>query len=116
MAAGSSGDPGHDHTLVGLRAVLEIEVIDLSQRGLLLTCACRLQVGHRMPVHMVLGREPFMAWIEVTRVEEARVRGKWDQSRYLAGAIFTSLDERSKRTLDKFLPREPQLNPLPRRM
>jgi hypothetical protein len=99
---------------VELRTEMEIEVVDLSERGLLLSCECPLEVGYRMLVHMVLGREPFMARIEITRVEAVCIADAPAANRYLAGAVFTSLDDRSQRTLRRFLPREPQLNPLPR--
>ena len=82
-----------------------VEVLDLSATGMLLACDCALDVGHRTQVRMMLGRDPFAAWIEVKRVaviESASPRGS---SRCLVGAAFTSLDEQSARALHAFLPR-----------
>jgi len=82
-----------------------VEVLDVSATGMLLACDCALDVGHRTQVRMVLGRDPFAAWIEVKRVAAIDPASPRGSRRCLVGAAFTSLDEQSARALHAFLPR-----------
>jgi hypothetical protein len=48
---------------------MDIEILDLSDGGVLLTCDCPLEVGYRMPLQILLPRDPFVTSIEVRRVQ-----------------------------------------------
>jgi hypothetical protein len=89
---------------------MDIEVVDLSDGGVLLSCDCPLDVGYRMPLNILLGREPFVSWIEVRRVDEVHVK-PGGSKRHLIGAVFTSLDAKNARVLRQFLPSRPQIVP-----
>ena len=86
---------------------MDIEILDLSDGGVLLTCDCPLEVGYRMPLQILLPRDPFVTSIEVRRVEEVQSTPGGSR-RYLIGAAFTSLDGKSARVLRQFLPSHPQ--------
>ena len=88
-----------------------VELLDVSATGMLLACDCALDVGHRAQVRMMLGREPFAAWIEVKRAAAIEPASPHGSTRCLVGAAFTSLDEQSARALHAFLP---QTSSLPR--
>jgi hypothetical protein len=98
-------------TQVELSAVMDIEVLDLSETGVLLACDCVLDIGHRTQVRILLGREPFVAWIEVKRIAEIKGQSGRSPGRYLVGAVFTSVDDHSARALRQFLPSRPELPP-----
>jgi hypothetical protein len=88
-----------------LSMVLDVEVVDLSETGALLSTDRRLGIGHRLHIRTVLGREPFAAWLEVMRVEEVRRLALGRQKRYLVGGRFMSVDDANARTLKRFLMR-----------
>jgi hypothetical protein len=88
--------------------VTGIQVLDLSDKGVLLLCDGPLGVAHRTRLHMLIGCEPFVASIEVTRVQEVRRRADAGVKRYLVGAVFTSMDDKSAGSLRRFLPSRPQ--------
>ena len=92
------------HLQAELSMVSDIEVIDLSEAGLLLACDCAFDIGHRTQVRLLLGADPFVGWIEVKRVTEIQVPTPGKSKRFLVGAALVSIDDRSARVLRAFLP------------
>lgn len=86
---------------VALAVVMDVTVLDLSATGILLSCDYRPGIGQRIQVRMVLNREPFVAWIDVKRVERTPAPTDGD-SAFLVGAVFSSFDEQSGRALQQF--------------
>jgi hypothetical protein len=85
----------------GVPIVREAEVLDLSVSGALVSMSAPISVGQRLQLRLLLGREPFQAWVEVRRIDHGTVTGRANRVR--AGVTFTSLDENSQRTLERFL-------------
>lgn len=81
--------------------VEDVEVLDISSRGVLLSMATHVRVGQRAQVRFLLQREPFTAVVEAIRVDPGTQVGA--SRRFHVGAVFTSLDESAKRTLGRFL-------------
>jgi hypothetical protein len=95
-----------------LRATIPVvtngEVIEISATGALMSTPVRLGVGDRARLSLLLGREPFGAWVRVVRSEEGTRMGRI--VRYHLGLTFTSLDDQSRQVLDRFV-REPPARP-----
>lgn len=85
----------------GVPIVREAEVLDLSVSGALVSMSAPISLGQRLQLRLLLGREPFQAWVEVRRLDHGTVTGRTNRVR--AGVTFTSLDENSQRTLERFL-------------
>ena len=80
------------------------EVIDLSVTGALISTKTRLEIGDRARLSLVVGRQPFQAWVTVVRVEEGTRSG--GEVRYHTGVTFLSLDEGSRDVLQRFVRRD----------
>ena len=77
-----------------------IQLLDISLGGVLMSAGRPLPVGHRAGLRTVVNGERVAVDVEITRDDPptgARP-GKW-----LVGASFVSLDERSRQSLEKFL-------------
>ena len=81
------------------------DVIDLSERGALVSTTLSLIIGDRARLSMLVGREPFVAWGAVVRAEEGTRMGR--TVRYHVGLVFTSIDEQNRQVLQRFVRREP---------
>jgi hypothetical protein len=92
--------PASDLTLT-LPIVRDAEVLDLSSSGALVSIPEPISRGQRLKLRMLLGREPFQAWVEVKRVEKGTITGR--PNRVRAGVEFTSFDEHAQQTLQRFL-------------
>ena len=97
----STGDQVH----ISLPVVVNAEVLDISSAGALLSTATPLEPGQRAHLRVLLGREPFSAWVEVSRVIPGTIVGH--EERHHLGVIFTSVDDASRRTLQRFVRTEP---------
>jgi len=93
--------PGTLH--VSLPVVLDIDIVDISQGGLLFHSKLALVVGQRLQVRTLLGEEPFVSWVEVVRADPNRSNG--NGPRFSVGAVFTSRDGEGARRLRQFLSR-----------
>jgi len=80
---------------------VEAQVLDISAAGALVSTAGQLQPGERAHLRVLLGREPFSAWVEVRRLQPGTVVG--EESRQHVAVSFVALDDTSRRTLQRFV-------------
>ena len=78
-----------------------VQLLDISMTGTLLACDLPLPVGTSAKLRAGLGSDPFTAQLEVRREQGAS--GKRGQAGL--GAVFVSMDESSRRSLEQFLGR-----------
>ena len=83
---------------------LTVRVLDVSMSGALLVAPTGLAPGQRAELRATLGGKPLVAEIEVRRtvVEPTDERSREARSVHM-GVAFVSLDERSQRTVERFL-------------
>jgi hypothetical protein len=79
-----------------------IQLVDISLTGALVACDVTLPVGTRGQLRAGLSPAPFSAAVTVKR-HHTRPAGQ--QLRTGFGAVFSTMDECSRRTLEKFLAR-----------
>lgn len=85
--------------------VVHGDVIDISATGALISTAVPLMVGARVRLSLLMGREPFSAWVRVLRVEPGT---RSDRGfRYHLGVVFTTVDEGSRKVLERFVRQDP---------
>lgn len=77
-----------------------VQLLDISQSGVLVACDIPVPVGTRGQFRAGLGAAPFSAELAVMR-QQARVQGRSTQTGL--GARFASMDDRSRQHLDLFL-------------
>ena len=94
-----------DQVHISLPVVVNAEVLDISSAGALISTPTPLETGQRAHLRVLLGREPFSAWVEVCRVIPGTIVGR--EERYHLGVTFTSVDDTSRRTLQRFVRTEP---------
>jgi hypothetical protein len=94
--------PMRDDQKVGLPMALSVRLVDISAAGVLLSSSQKMNVGQRARLRTTLGSDPFNAEIEVRRVAEGTLDGN-ARGRFRVGAVFTSLDEAAKRSVNHFL-------------
>jgi hypothetical protein len=87
---------------ISIPTVSSAEVIDLSVAGALLSTPVPMSVGDRARLSVLLGREPFSAWVRVIRVAEGTRSG--GTVHYHLGVIFTAIDDNSRSVLTRFVP------------
>ena len=80
------------------------EVIDLSENGALISTPVPLGVGDRARMSLLVGREPFGAWVRVVRAEPGTRMGR--TVRYHLGLVFTAIDEQNRQVLQRFVGRQ----------
>jgi hypothetical protein len=78
-----------------------VRMIDISATGTLVATDLPLPIGVRANLRSNVGNGPFACGVEIRRQADAAPRG---QSPAL-GAIFTEMDEPSRRRLEQFLKR-----------
>ena len=89
------------HDMVRLELRHRVQMLDISQSGALIACETLLPVGVRGHLRASLGAQPFAAEVAVRRHHTRHaVRGQTS-----VGAMFGTMDERSRRSLELFLPR-----------
>ncbi len=89
------------HQLVKLELRHRVRLLDISQSGALIACETLLPVGTRGHLRAGLAAQPFSAEMAVRR-HHARTATRPAIS---LGAMFGSMDDRSRRSLELFLPR-----------
>ena len=99
--------PMRDDQKVGLPTALTVRLVDISAGGVLISSSQKMNIGQRARLRTTLGADPFNAEIEVRRVAEAGSDGN-GRGRFRIGAVFTSLDEAAKRSVNHFLSGEVQ--------
>lgn len=82
--------------------VYDVEVVDVSQSGLLLWCQHALDVGQRAQIRAVIQGEPFTALMEVVRIDDPGAARRRSRRRCVAAA-FVALDEGNRGTLQRLL-------------
>jgi hypothetical protein len=75
-----------------------VRLIDISLSGAMLSADLALPIGTRAELRSGLAARPFAADVQVRRATTPSPR-----SRNGLGAVFTGMDERSRRSLEEFL-------------
>ena len=83
---------------VALPAGASVQILDISQTGVLLASPHRLDVGQRAQLRTRLGAEPLTLQVEICRV----MNGSGPGSCRL-GARFVHLDEESRKKIERLL-------------
>jgi c-di-GMP-binding flagellar brake protein YcgR len=91
-----------DGQQVGVPMGLTVRLVDISAGGVLLASSQRMTIGQRVRLHTTLGSDPFSVELEVRRVSEGGPEGN-GRGRYRIGAVFTAIDDLSKRSVHHFL-------------
>lgn len=80
-----------------------VQLVDISQTGVLLSSSQSLGVGRRARLRTRVGSDPLAVQVEVRRVAPASrtTPGSWR-----LGAEFVGMDEESQRKIDRFLKTE----------
>jgi len=94
--------PMMDGLEVGLPTALTVRLVDISAGGVLLSTSQKMSIGQRARLHTTLGADPFNVEVEVRRVVDGSLEGD-NRGRYRVGAVFTTLDEVSSRSVNHFL-------------
>lgn len=81
-----------------LQTRTRVRVIDLSEGGVLLAVDRPLAIGTQANLRSGLGNAPFVSAIEIRRAAPAST-----DRRLALGAIFLSMDDQSRRSLQAFL-------------
>jgi c-di-GMP-binding flagellar brake protein YcgR len=92
--------PSHE-VEISLPATYNAEVLDLSTGGALISTPGHVVLGQRAQLRTLLEREPFTVIAEVLRVEVGTRAG--GERRNHVGLGFVSLDDNSRKTLQKFV-------------
>ncbi len=78
-----------------------VQLLDISETGVLLSSTQPLDVGRRAQLRLRVGAEPISVMVEVRRLAPAPRPGY--TSPYRMGAEFVNLDEDSRRKIEAFL-------------
>ena len=90
-----------DDLHISIPVLLNAEVLDISPGGALLSTSAALEPGQRAHLRLLLGGEPFNAWVQVLRQHPGTITGK--EVRHRVGVAFIALDDRSRLTLQRFV-------------
>jgi c-di-GMP-binding flagellar brake protein YcgR len=90
-----------DDVKLCMPVVVNAEVLDISAGGALVSTSAALHVTQRAQLRLLLDKEPFSGWIEVLRLEAGTEVGA--EHRHRLGVAFTSLDDKSRRALVRFV-------------
>lgn len=78
-----------------------VQLIDISETGVLLSSKQPLDVGRRAQLRLRVGADPITVIVEVRRLAPAPRPGQ--SAPYRMGAEFVNLDEDSRRKIEGFL-------------
>lgn len=78
-----------------------VQLLDISQSGVLLSAGQRLPVGRRAQLRTRIGVEPLTAQVEVRRVASSPRTNRSEVVRL--GAEFVELDADSRKKIEQFL-------------
>lgn len=76
---------------------LPIDVIDISEAGLLVHSSSPMEPSRRCRLKLLLGQDPLVAEVTVRRCSP------WSGGGFRIAAVFTSMSEDSRRALDRLL-------------
>jgi hypothetical protein len=91
-----------DDQTIGLPMALTVRLVDISAGGVLLSSSQKMALGRRARLHTTLGADPFNVEVEVRRLADGSLESN-GRGRYRIGAVFTTLDEASGRSVNRFL-------------
>lgn len=94
--------PMSDDQTIGLPMALTVRLVDISAGGVLLSSSQKMAIGQRARLHTTLGADPFNVEVEVRRLAAGSLESN-GRGRYRIGAVFTTLDEASGRSVNRFL-------------
>lgn len=94
--------PMRDEDTVGLPLGLTVRLLDISANGVLLFSPQALSFGQRATLRTTLGADPVSIDVEVRRVNPGGTSGS-PGGGYRVGAAFVGLDEKSNRSVRRFL-------------
>jgi hypothetical protein len=84
-----------------LRTTVPVEILDVSENGVLAKSSAPLATARRCRLRLKLGDRPFVAEVSVTRCRHSTPGGDG----YRIAAVFTGMTEENRRTLHQFLER-----------
>jgi c-di-GMP-binding flagellar brake protein YcgR len=93
-----------DRPVVSLAVSTTVQLMDISQSGVLLSSSQRLDVGQRAQLRTRMGPEPLTVQVEVRRIANG---GRAGHGSYKLGAEYVALDEENQRKIERFLKVEP---------
>lgn len=76
-----------------------VRLVDISLTGTLMTAEVPLPIGTRAHLRSTVGVSSFSPVVQVRRVADVSARGTGGR----VGAMFTTMDDRSRRSLEEFL-------------
>ncbi len=82
-----------------------VELLDISETGVLISASQPLDIGRRAQLRLRLGAEPLAVMVEIRRLGPAPRPG--EAVSYRIGAEFVNLDEDSRRKIARFLAGQP---------
>jgi PilZ domain len=89
-----------DGTDIWLPMSATVQVLDISQSGLLLSSSQELTVGRRAQLRLRLGADPVTAQVEIRRVFKESRSGA---PVYRLGVTFVGLDDDTRAKIERFL-------------
>ena len=89
------------HPVVRLELRHRVQLLDISQSGALIACETLLPVGTRGHIRAGLAAQPFASEVAVRRHHTRRSPKGYTS----LGAMFGGMDDRSRKSLDMFLPK-----------
>jgi c-di-GMP-binding flagellar brake protein YcgR len=94
--------PMKDDERVGVPVGLTVRLMDISAGGVLLFSPQELRLGQKARLRTTLGADPFSVDVEVRRIADSGSSGA-AHGGYRIGAVFTGVDEASRRSVRHFL-------------
>jgi c-di-GMP-binding flagellar brake protein YcgR len=86
--------------VMSLPTALTVQLLDISETGVLLSSSQRLTVGQRAQLRTRIGSEPMTLNVEVRRVSDAT---RHSRGPFRVGAQFVGLDDETQRKISRFL-------------
>jgi c-di-GMP-binding flagellar brake protein YcgR len=96
--------PAGDRPNLSLAVSTTVQLMDISQSGVLLSSSQKLDVGQRAQLRTRVGAEPLTVQVEVRRMANG---GRMGHGSFRLGAEFVALDEENQRKIERFLKVEP---------
>lgn len=94
--------PMKDDERIGVPVGLTVRLVDISAGGVLLFSPQALRLGQKAHLRTTLGADPFTVDIEVRRIADAGAAGAV-RGGFRVGAVFTGVDDASRRSVRHFL-------------
>jgi hypothetical protein len=92
--------PGTRPPDVSLATAATVQLLDISQTGVLVSSSQKVDVGARAQLRTRVGTEPLTVQVEVRRYSNG---GRTGHGSFKLGCEFVGLDEESRRKIERFL-------------